>query len=274
MNKEAVNKQEFERALLMVIRDRQARTGRGLEFLGLNAPGSIQLAAEIARYGIAEKVIWADLQEAAWSLVARSLVWVNMAEMHSPDLWRLHMTSKGEAILSDTQANPDDPMGYMKRLLKGSPKTSAVVQCYLWEALNAFNHDCFLGSAVMLGVAAEASMLDAAGSYVKWAGKSADNFRKTLENRNVFYVRKLQDFQKQLATAKSGFPDDLRDSLELDITAVLQLIRLTRNDAGHPTGRKIDREDCFNHLVVYARAHARLHRLQDFFLSHAVPPVP
>jgi hypothetical protein len=45
---------------------------------------------------------------------------------------------------------------------------------------------------------------------------------------------------------------------------VLQLIRLTRNDAGHPTGRKIDREDAFNHLVIYARANKKLYDLMGF----------
>ena len=48
-------------------------------------------------------------------------------------------------------------------------------------------------------------------------------------------------------------------------TAVLQLIRLIRNDAGHPTGRQIDREDAFNHLAIYARANKRLYALMRFF---------
>jgi hypothetical protein len=43
------------------------------------------------------------------------------------------------------------------------------------------------------------------------------------------------------------------------------LIRLTRNDAGRPTGRRINREDAFNHLVLYARANKRLYDLVGFF---------
>jgi len=53
------------------------------------------------------------------------------------------------------------------------------------------------------------------------------------------------------------------------VTTILQLIRLTRNDAGHPTGRRVDHEDCYQNLVVYANAHRKLHRLKDYFDEHS-----
>jgi hypothetical protein len=118
----------------------------------------------------------------------------------------------------------------------------------------------------MLGVAAEAALLETAALFVQWAGASADKLKKHLENPRMFYVTKLEEFQKRITVAKPDLPGDLSDNLDLNVTAILQLIRLTRNDAGHPTGRSIERADCYDHLVVYAHAHRRLHALNAFFL--------
>ena len=46
----------------------------------------------------------------------------------------------------------------------------------------------------------------------------------------------------------------LADALGLDVTAALQLGRLTRNDGGNASGREIKRDACVNHLIVDARS--------------------
>ena len=92
-----------------------------------------------------------------------------------------------------------------------------------------------------------------------------------LESPRTFYVAKLEGFQKCLAVARGSLPPELSDNLDLDVTAVLQLIRVTRNDPGQPIGRQIDREDAFNHLVIYARANKRLYDLIGFFKSEISP---
>ena len=88
-----------------------------------------------------------------------------------------------------------------------------------------------------------------------------------MANSRTFYVAKLQEFQKRLSVDKTQFPFELGDALELDVTAVLQLIRLNRNDAGHPTGKTISRDDCYSRLCIYASVHKKLHALQAFFQS-------
>lgn len=204
------------------------------------------------------------IYQAVWALISRELVWLNMAG-HSSPLWRFALTDRGRRLAVHEEPNPDNGTEYMDRLLRSSPDTSEVVKMYLKEALLSYAESCYLASTVMLGVAAEASMLDAAADYVQWAGKKADKLREHLENSRTFYVVKLQEFQKRLAVDRPSFANDLADSLDLDVTAVLQLIRLTRNDAGHPTGKKIDREDCFSRLSIYASVHKKLHALRAFF---------
>jgi len=206
---------------------------------------------------------WAGFAEAFWALLARQLIFVGGARsINECMVW---LTERGKKAAGGEEFNPDDSTRYMQRLLQAAPATSATAQQYLREALKSYEQECFLASSVMLGGAAEDTTLDVATSFVSWQGKSAERLKEVLENPRQFYVYKLQEFEKRLTAAKGSIPPELSENLELNITTVLQLIRLTRNDAGHPTGKQIDREECHQNLVVYANAHRKLHRLKDFF---------
>jgi hypothetical protein len=140
-----------------------------------------------------------------WSLVHRGLAFVGM-ESNSPSDWRLCLTGRGYDSVNALAITPEDPTGYMERLLKEAPKTSAVVQMYMREALRSYTEGCYLSSTVMLGVAAEACMLETATDYVRWAGDRAGKFAEILVNPRHFYVFKLQEFQKRLIVEKTVFP--------------------------------------------------------------------
>jgi hypothetical protein len=201
--------------------------------------------------------------QAFWELIARRLIFVGGDRTFSNcHVW---LTERGQRAANGEEFNPDDPARYMERLLAAAPGTSDTTKQYLKEALKSYEQECFLASSVMLGVAAEDTSLDVAASFVAWQGKPADNLKAILANPKQFYVYKLQEFEKRLTAAKGSIPPNLSENIELNITAILQIIRLTRNDAGHPTGKRVDREDCYQNLVIYANAHRKLHQLKDYF---------
>ena len=206
---------------------------------------------------------WDVFSQAFWELIARRLIFIGGDR--SLNQCRVWLTERGQRAANGEQFNPEDPTRYMERLLEAAPRTSDTTQQYLREALKSYEQECFLASSVMLGGAAEDTSLDVAASFVSWQGKPADNLKAILENPKQFYVYKLQQFEKRLTAAKGSIPPDLSENIELNITTILQLIRLTRNDAGHPTGRRVDQEDCYQNLVVYANAHRKLHRLKVYF---------
>jgi len=206
---------------------------------------------------------WAVFSQAFWELVARRLIFIGGDRSLSQ--CRVCLTERGQRVANGEQFNPDDPMRYMERLLEVAPRTSDTTQQYLRESLKSYEQECFLASSVMLGGAAEETCLDVAASFVRWQGEPADKLKAILQNPRQFYVYKLEQFEKRLTAARGSIPPDLSENLELNITTVLQLIRLTRNDAGHPTGRRIDQADCYQNLVVYANAHRKLHRLKEYF---------
>jgi hypothetical protein len=206
---------------------------------------------------------WAVFSQAFWELIARRLIFVGGDRTFSN--CRVWLTERGQRAANGEEFNPDDPAHYMERLLAASPRTSDTTKQYLKEALKSYEQECFLASSVMLGGAAEDTTLDVAASFVAWQGKPAKNLKEILENPRQFYVYKLQEFEKRLTAAKGTIPANLSENIELNITAILQIIRLTRNDAGHPTGKRIDRQECYQNLVIYANAHRKLHQLKDFF---------
>ena len=199
--------------------------------LAIKAAGALQIgyfitdnAAAVrnqirALTGIECDVQWSQVAEAFWGLLARRMIYVGGARSFGGSSVRL--TKRGLHALSNEDYNPDDRNSYMQRLLKDAPATSATVQQYLLEALQTYEQECYLASAVMLGGAAEETTLEVAASFVKWKGKEAENLATILDNPRQFYVYKLQEFEKRLRVARREIPQEFAENLELQITAVL-----------------------------------------------------
>jgi hypothetical protein len=66
-------------------------------------------------------------------------------------------------------------------------------------------------------------------------------------------------------------PNTLVDGMALTMDSVLDLLRVYRNDAGHPTGKSVTREDQYTHLQLFIRYLEKLYALRAFFLSHGRP---
>jgi hypothetical protein len=69
--------------------------------------------------------------------------------------------------------------------------------------------------------------------------------------------------------------------MALTLDSVLDVLRIQRNDAGHPTGRHLSRDDVFISLQMLSRYLEKLYRLKAFFdaaataggLAGSAPPV-
>jgi hypothetical protein len=60
--------------------------------------------------------------------------------------------------------------------------------------------------------------------------------------------RESPELDGRIEPVRPDLPDGLADSLALD--AIADLIRLTRNEVGHPTGRRIDEDTGRVHLAI------------------------
>lgn len=210
-----------------------------------------------------------DVWEALWGLMGDGLIFLDpsgQAHASSWDNWRWRLTDAGRHTVGSGTWEPRDPARFMSRLRDRSPSLANEALTYFEEALRAFNARCYLASSVMLGVAAEQVFGRLAAAFV--AARPGDTRRlQALLSDNTSHYRRFDEFRKRLEPIRGTLPEGLADAITLD--AVADLLRVTRNAAGHPTGRRVDEETAYAHLVMAAMLLAKMTELADHFERQA-----
>jgi hypothetical protein len=87
-----------------------------------------------------------------------------------------------------------------------------------------------------------------------------EKFRKNTERRLI--KRQFDEFSRMLDSHLKGhLPGDLREDLDITLSGLFALFRNSRNDAGHPTGKTIEREQVYAYLVVFPAYIRRVYDL-------------
>jgi len=224
-------------------------------------------AAEVVSTFMSEQKLISsdDFMESMSSLLAERLVYLNFSA-RDPIYWDLRIAHRGYRLMGEDSVSPDDPRGYMDRLLKAFPDTSEEIKFYLTEALKAYEGEAYAASTVMIGVAAEQCFYEVADAFVGFLeGDAKERFLGILSNPRGFYVYKMEEFKKRLFAAKGQLTPELADSLETQVIAAMHLIRANRNDAGHPTKILVDEFTAYTNIAIYWRLHQKLYALRDYF---------
>jgi hypothetical protein len=209
--------------------------------------------------GCAPHEVW----EALWGLVAEGLVYLYPNRQPSPDNWQWRLSKIGISAATGGSWDPHDAENYLGRLRKHTPPLDAAALDYVEEALRAFNARCYLAASVMLGVASERVFEGVAWSAIKALGPSATKLRQAMENPRTSQAARFTALRAALEPHRGGLPQGLADNLTLD--AVAELLRITRNDAGHPTGAVVDEDTAYTHLQMGARYLQKMTSLQAHF---------
>jgi len=200
-----------------------------------------------------------EVWEVLWGLVGEGLVYLDPGGQ-DPDNWRWKLSAAGVAAVSDQAWEPREPEGYLRRLRRAVPDLDPIVDRYLEEALRAFNARCYLSSSVMLGVAAERSFLELADSIVSAFPDRSNKLASALSNPRASQHARFTEARKVLEPARASLPQEYVDTLTLD--AVADLLRVTRNDAGHPTGTLVDADTARTHLLIAGGYFKKMAALQ------------
>ena len=216
-------------------------------------------------------VVRAAFMEAVWALVARGLAYIDFSQP-APENWTLELTDAGERAIADNSYIPDNAPAYLKRIAEDIPGLTATARLYLEEALRAFTTRNYLSATLMLGVSAEAVFYDAAYAFCDWTPDgSGAKLKELLDRESYAYVRKFEDFQKRLLVHKPSLPGDFQQNLDLNLNSLLELLRLARNDVGHPTGVSVPRENAFQYLVIFPMLARRLYGIRAFCIANKKP---
>ena len=175
-----------------------------------------------------------------------------------------HVTLYGEQVLENTEYQPYDPDGYLQKLQTEIPTIDPVIIRYMEECLNCFRRNLLLSAAVTLGCAAEKAILlltEIFGATLEGDDKVA--FQK--ETNTFIITRKYRALWSRLEPMAKDLPDNLGDHLGNILDRTFDIIRTTRNDAGHPSGNTIKKETVHANLLLFPIFCKRIYELIEHF---------
>ena len=212
-----------------------------------------------------------QIMEGVWSLIGQGLAYLDYSQDAATN-WELLITANGRAVVNDEGINPDDPAGYIQNLDHEVPDLSEVAKNYAHEALYAYNARLYRSSVVMLGVASEAAVLEVAAALAQtMREEKRRQYLEQLEAPNRSYNAKFEDFRKKLKSRTDSMPEELTTNLDLTMNSVGELLRVYRNNAGHPTGKVASRHDCFTFLHMFVQYTKRLYAIKAHLENPSVP---
>jgi hypothetical protein len=155
-----------------------------------------------------------------------------------------------------------DFSGYQKVIVENIPNIDTVTLDYLKEAMQAFLSGCILASTVMIGVSIEYT-------FLKLLETIENNPQHEPTYKNVFNERtilpKINKFKNILDLNVKTLKPEIKEDLDTNFTGILTMIRNFRNQAGHPSGTIISREQCFVLLQLFIPCCRKIYQLIDFY---------
>jgi len=180
-----------------------------------------------------------------------------------------HLTEHGEKVISETEYVPYDPSGYLGRLRSDIPGIDQDVVMYLDESLKCYGAGVLLSSAVMLGCASEKAMLQLIECFGQ--GITSDPIKRKQYEKDTeqwMVSQKYQGFMKHFRPVIPKLPKNLSQNIDVRLDQTFDLVRTTRNQAGHPTGTQIERGVIYGQLQIFPHYCKRVYELMDHFRNN------
>jgi hypothetical protein len=182
------------------------------------------------------------------------------------------ITDYGRHCLEQGEVTPYDPDGYLKYLRDEATKAADdTVLRYVTESMQCLRFKCFMASAVMLGGATEQVFLlvaKALHAAIRDPKRQQRFGKKVLKELRL--KAKYDAFLKEMAKQRAGLPRDLKEDLDIHLNGIFALIRKTRNEAGHPSGKEPSAREAHGNLLLFPTYCREAHGLIEFFENNQV----
>lgn len=199
------------------------------------------------------------VRDVFWDLFRQGFITLGMNNSNPTWPW-FRLSHFGKAALqSQAPYRFHDTSSYLAMVKREVPDISPEAVAYLDEAVAAFYAGCLLASCVMLGVAAEAEFL----RLIDVATASAQHGRLFSSVTRERVIRgKIDKMQAGLEQIKSSLPRDAIEDLGTNFLAIQSVLRIARNDAGHPSPAHPEREQVYVYLQLFVPFARQLMRLR------------
>jgi len=209
------------------------------------------------------------IDELIWSLIVQGVL-VPGSDDSNRELPFLRLTEYGKRCTENGELLPHDPDGYLRDFADAAPNADPIVVEYLAEALQCFLRGLNRACAVMLGAASEMAVLvliDALVMSIRDNSRQA-KLRAEVESASSIF-RKYRIFEREFSPMRVALPRDLTANLETQLRGVFDLIRNSRNEAGHPaSGVDVSRDTNYIHLRLFVPYCRLLCTLTAWFQSN------
>jgi hypothetical protein len=199
------------------------------------------------------------VRDVFWDLFRQGFITLGMNDSNEAWPW-FRLSHFGEqALKSQSPYRFHDTGSFITMVRREVPDISPEATVYLEEAVAAFYAGCLLACCVMLGVAAEAEFLRLAEVAVKSRAYGA-KFAAVAKQQII--RRKITAFQDCLRPSISSLQHEATEDLDTNFNAIQSILRIARNEAGHPTGATPQRESVYVYLQLFVPFARQLMRLR------------
>lgn len=196
------------------------------------------------------------------------LVFGNKNDLDSTASGWISVTTYGERCFEEDNILPFDPDGYIEQYKAIIPQVDDITLDYLGESITAYNRDLLLSSAITLGVASENIILNMIESFSQAIADRGARVRFQTRIRNRQISNQYETFKRELRNFNSQLPTELTRDLNTYLDGIFNFIRINRNQAGHPTGNRPNKNVMLHNLQVFVDYSKRVFALIDYFSSN------
>ena len=210
------------------------------------------------------------LHEIFWELLIQGILSPGY-DNSNVNLPFIHVTNYGKKCIEANFILPHDPDGYLTRLSNFVGQViDDTIMIYLREGLLTFLGGYYLAATVMLGAASEQciDLLVVAYSNAIAEPNHKLTFEKKISQAGRSVKNRFETIRSELLAL--SLPNHIKDALDIQLSGIFTLIRYSRNDAGHPTGRIIDRDLAHANFLLFPQYCKRVYDLIEHFKTNTV----
>lgn len=190
-------------------------------------------------------------REEVWDMIAAGIL-VPGKDSTNNEWPFLSLTEPGRDLVENEDPSPADPGGFVTTVDEIVPGEEQRVLLYLREAVGAFNRRLYVAATVMLGVAAEGLILRLADA-IEGAFEDPEEGEDWYENNieQMWALAQFRAVRDKVQDVEDDLPHDLREGFEAHWHSIHTLVRLERNESGHPTGIDRSRDEVQASLLLF-----------------------
>lgn len=166
------------------------------------------------------------------------------------------ITSYGKSVLNEGEITPHEPQGYFVNIKSKIPSLNDLALFYLQECVYCFNNRNLIAASILLGIASEIIFYQLFDVFKnsKLINEKTRNKCELLSER-ISIKRKFDIVSDELHNIKGKLGPEIGENLDIGLEGIFHLIRLQRNESGHPSGfagkTEVDKEFMHARLIVF-----------------------